>query len=298
MTLPAGTATNGFTGALALKSKDAGGTLIYMPAYLLDPTVYDGRETVQLINNEAYPVNEVQGTAYGIINVTCPLIAGLHNADFFARAVLSGVGDTGASGYWISTIYADNQGGDGPKTYDNCKFASLRLRAMFSTQARQQIAFLDFQFISCDPESATATPLAAPAAGPLSQGKILGFGQSAFTGLSQVVSTAIEINTGLQFIDGNVAGSNPAYPSLAAGLKQNTIDGTVSYRQVRNPALTINGDGSATAAFGAVGAGVSFAQQLMRKSTNKRQAGGINYLGTPYALKSNDGTPPLVVSNL
>ena len=294
--LPNGSATNGYTGALALQSLDAGGTLLYMPAYVLDPTVYDGKEAVQLINNEAYPVNEVDGTSYGLIGVSAPLIVGVHNADFFTRAVGSGVGDTGVSGYWKLTIYADNQGGDGPKVYDRCKFSSLRLRSMFSLQASQQIAYLDFQLLSCDPESPD-TALAAPATGPLSQGKILGFSNAAFSGFSSMVANTLEVNTGLQFIPGNAAGTG-AYPNLPAGLKQNTIDGAATFRQIRNPATTISGNGTAVVSYGKAGAGIAITQQLMRLTTNKRQSGGINYQGATHRLKSNDGTPSLVFQDL
>ena len=297
MSLSPGTATNGFTGAIAIQSTDTGGSLRYIPCYNIDPQVYDGQEPVMLINNTAFPVNVVRGTSYAVITLTCPLIALLHNADFFARAVLSGVGDTGASGYHTMTVWADNLGGDTPKVYGRCKFASMRLRSTFSQQAGQQITFLDFTIWSADPESTTVTAAAAPPAGALSVGGILGFGQSVFTGASSVVGTELTINTGIQFIPGVTQGNNANYPVLPNGIMLNTIGGTVRLTQIRNPATALV-NGPLITAFGTTGAGVSFAQQLRRMMNSKRQAGGINYVTNSYFLNSLSGASPLVVSDL
>lgn len=287
---------NGYTGALAMQSTDTGGVVRYLPAFLIDPTTYDGQEPVMLINNTAYPVNVLQGTAFAIINVRIPLLVGVHNADFFARTILSGIGDTGASGYHTVTVWSDNVGGDTAKTYARCKVASLALTCQYSQQAAQSIAFLDMQIISCDPESAAIPALAAAPSGPLSRGQILTWSQSAFTGASDMVMYALNVSTGYQFIPGNAVGTGP-YPVVPKGIMLNTVAGTVTLRQIRNPATTlVNGTHTAQWALG--GVGISFAAQLRRMMNNKRQPGGINFLQSQYFLDSNDGTSPLAIANL
>lgn len=296
MSLSPGTATNGFTGAVALKSDDAGGTLRYIPCYDIDPQAYDGKEPVMLVNNTAYAVNVLQGTGFAIITLRCPLIATLMNADFFARLVLSGLGDTGASGYHTMTVWADNLGGDGPKTYARCKLANMSLQTQFSQQAGQQVAFLTLQFYSADPESVAVTALTAPSSGPLSTSGILGFGQAAFSPVSNMVAYSLEVATGLQFIPGTVAGTG-IYPVLPVGFKLNTVGGAASIRQIRNPATALK-DGSLTATFGSTGAGISFLAELQRTMTGKRQPGGINFVASRYFLNSNDGSSPLAISDM
>ena len=302
MPLATGSAVNGVTGSLALQGKDGVGILRYIPAATISTTITRGDSVIPLVNNVAYAVNKIKGSAMADISVDTYLYASLLNADFFNAAVGAVAGDVGTAGYNVVTIRSNNQGGEGPQTFARAKFAGMSGSVRFSNNGGAQAFRLGFRMTSVDPLSVGVVALGAPAAGALSLGGELGFAQASFAGATDVVAVSFNLDTGITVIPGNVAGTNSNFPSLPKGVMQTVQVGTVTITQIANPAtlLGLSGaNGTFVMSLGAVGAGVSMTFQVMPMSYSKPVETGIGYVSTTYALLSVDGvTAPFVVADL
>lgn len=292
MPLATGTAVVGTTGSLAIMDKDGVGTLRYIPVANVTPTISRGDSVIPLVSNDFYPSNVVKGSVMADVSIETYLFVGLINAAMLNAAVGNGAGDVGTAGYSQITVRSNSQGGEGAQNYGRSKCASLNGSVRFSNNGGAQAMRLGLRYTSVDPLG-TATPLAAPAAGSLSNANILGFAQASFTGASDVVAVSFSLDTGLAVIPGVVAGTNAEYGTLPKGLLQTILSGTVTLTQIANPATRLGSSGSGgtfTLSLGTVGAGISMQFEVIPMSQSKSVEVGIGYIQNTYVLKSVNGT--------
>lgn len=292
MPLGAGVGAMGRSGAFALKSKEAGGTLRYMPHAGFQPYINRGTDILDLVNNNGFAVNQVQGLALGSFSLIVPHIVGVTAADFFTRAFGSTYGDTDASNYHIMTVWPDGNGST-PDVHDLCKFGSMSSRVRWDPSGQASAIVYQMGGLIIDPESGTATALTTPSAGALSTGNVLGAAQATLTGVTDYVEFAYTISTSLGVSLGRKAGTNANYPTLCKGLLMGGQVGSVAVTQHRSATTVIGADGSAgtiTLTIGTTGAGVAKVFRIIPVGLGKPSTLGPNYRVHNYRLKSTDGT--------
>ncbi len=293
MPLAPGVATSGKTGSTAIQSLETGGIVRYIPNASFGVTITNGDSLVPLRNNAAFSGNKVKGTVVGRFALALPLIPGVTNADFFARAIASVAGDTDASNYHKITDWPDNAGGVA-LTHNLAKFGTWEGQVNFSLNGAAQALGMRFTGMIIDPESGTASAIATPSAGALACGGVKGFAETKITAngvAMDVVGISWGVSTNADITPGNRTGTNANYPRLAKGILQQDLTGRVTITQHLNAAVVLGADGSdgtLDIAVGVAGAGVGFTFDLMPVELAKPSTQGINYRTHTYQLKSVD----------
>jgi hypothetical protein len=307
MPLTAGRASSGKGGAFAELSLAASGTQYNMAAAQMNYDTVRGDAVIDLLNNEWFAANYVQGLTVGRFSIAMPYIPVQMPADFWTRAFFSVFGDTDgplAGGtYHTLTVWPD-AAGSAAVVYGNCKYAGFSFQVMFDPNGAVQTFGISMTGLSQDPESGSVSALSTPTTGALTVGNAKGFAQTTFTGATNVVGIQGNISCGLVPTEGVVAGTNTIYPYNIAGLMQTDLSGTVTITQKRSAATVLGATatGAPTAlimAIGSTGQGATWTLGLKSISKSLPSNLGKNYMRNVYQLLSVDGTTsPLTIADL
>ena len=298
MSLAAGSATSGKTGALAMQLNTTGST-IYVPHGGFNPGISTGRSIIGLVNNTSFSSNEYVGVTTSGFSLSCPLILGLHNANWFAKVLGYVAGDNDGSNYHLLTNFPDDAGSS-PVVYARCKFGTMR-QTITASDGPGSVIGMSFSGLCLDPESGSVAALAAPSAGPLSNSGILGYaetnpvvGGNTLDGWSQI---DITVNVTLVRVPGVLPGTNTAYPHLGKGALATNLSGSVTITQIRNAQYTVS-ENQLILNFGSTGAGIAESLSLMPMGGSKPTGLGLNMVQQQFALKSISGESPITWTDL